>query len=74
MLGHDAARLPRVMARREVAVARLERVIAAVAPRLAWVERLIRPRWPMLFEAARRLFGLVARRLVGLVMLLVGLT
>jgi hypothetical protein len=66
MLGHDAARLPRAMARREVAVARLERVIAAVAPRLAWVEGLIRPRWPRMFEAARRL--------VGLAMLLVGLT
>lgn len=45
MLGHDAARPPRAMARREVPVARLERVIAAVAPRLAWVARLIRPRW-----------------------------
>lgn len=66
MLGHDAARLPWTMARREVAVARLERVIAAVAPRLAWVERLIRPRWPIVFEAARPL--------VGLAMLLVGLT
>lgn len=66
MLGHDAARLPWMMARREVAVARLERVIAAVAPRLAWVERLIRPRWPIVFEAARPL--------VGLAMLLVGLT
>jgi len=66
MLGHDAARLPRSMARREVAVVRLERVIAAVAPRLARVERLIRPGWPMVFEAARRL--------VGLAMLLVGLT
>ena len=66
MLGHDAARLPWAMARREVAVARLERVIAAVAPRLAWVERLIRPRWPIVFEAARPL--------VGLAMLLVGLT
>ena len=44
MLGHEAAALPRAMARREVAVARLERVIAAIIPRLAWVERLIRPR------------------------------
>lgn len=66
MLGHDAARLPRAMARREIAVARLERIIAVLAPRLAWVERLIRPRWPLVFEAARRL--------VGLAMLLVGLT
>lgn len=66
ILGHRAATLPRAMARREVALARLERVIAAVVPRLAWVERLIRPRWPAVFETARRL--------VGVAMLLVGLT
>jgi hypothetical protein len=65
MLGHEAAALPRVMARREVAVARLERVISAVVPRLAWVERLIRP-LAVVFESARRL--------VAMAMLLVGLT
>ena len=66
LLGHDAASLPRVMARREVEVARLARVIAVVAPRLAWAERLIRPRWPELFSTTRRF--------VGLMMLLLGLT
>jgi hypothetical protein len=66
ILGHDAASLPRVMARREVEVARLARVIAVVAPRLAWAERLIRPRWPELFSTTRRF--------VGLMMLLLGLT
>jgi hypothetical protein len=66
MLGHEAAVLPKAMARREVAVARLDRLIAAVVPRLAWVERLIRPRWPEVFGTARRI--------VGVAMLLVGLT
>ena len=57
ILGHETAVLPRVMARREVGVARLARVIAIVAPRLAWAERLIRPRWPDLFQTTRRLTG-----------------
>ena len=54
------------MARREIDVARLERIIAILLPRLTWVERLIRPRWPTVFETARRL--------VGVAMLLVGVT
>ena len=66
ILGHAAATLPRAMARREIDVARLERIIAILLPRLAWVERLIRPRWPTVFETARRL--------VGVAMLLVGVT
>ena len=69
MLGHEGAALPRAIARREVAVARLERVIAAIVPRLAWVERLIRPRWPAVFETARRLVA-VAVLLVGLTLAL----
>ncbi len=66
ILGHEAASLPRAMAQREIDVQRLADVIAMVVPRLAQVERLIRPRWPRLFEALRRL--------VGVAMLLVGLT
>jgi hypothetical protein len=66
ILGHDAAALPRAMARREVDVARLARVVAVVAPRLAWAETLIRPRWSRLFQTTRRL--------VGTAMLLLGLT
>jgi hypothetical protein len=66
MLGHEKASLPRVMARREVGVARLSHVVAVVAPRLAWAERLIRPRWPELFRTSRRL--------TGAAMLLLGLT
>ncbi|MBL6614756.1 MAG: exopolysaccharide biosynthesis protein [Reyranella sp.] len=66
ILGHDKAALPRAMARREIEVERLARVIDVVVPRLAWVERLIRPRWPALFSTTRRL--------VGTGILLVGLT
>jgi hypothetical protein len=66
ILGHDKVVLPRLMARREIAVERLARVVALVAPRLGWAERAIRPRWPELFEATRRL--------TGTAMLLLGLT
>jgi hypothetical protein len=66
VLGHDAAVLPRLVARREVGVERLAAVIRIVVPRLAWLERLIRPRLPPPFETTKRL--------TGIVMLLLGLT
>jgi hypothetical protein len=66
ILGHDAAALPRRIARREVGVGGLARLIGLVVPRLRWVERLVRPRWPMPFQATKRL--------TGIVMLLVGAT
>lgn len=66
MLGHEAAVLPRLVARREISVERLARIVAVVAPRLARIERLFRPRWPSLFQ--------IARRLTGAAMLLLGLT
>lgn len=66
VLGHDVAVLPRPVARRTVGVARLARLVRRVAPRLKWVERLIRPRWPTPFQATKRL--------TGIVMLLLGLT
>jgi hypothetical protein len=66
MLGHEAGVLPRLVARRQVAVDRLARVIRLVTPRLAWLERLIRPRWPTPFQTTKRL--------TGIVMLLLGLS
>ena len=66
MLGQEVAVLPRLIARRKIGVDRLARVVRIVTPRLAWVERLIRPRWPAPFQ--------VAKRLTGIVMLLLGLT
>lgn len=66
ILGHDAATIPRAIARRRLPVERLARAIRFVAPRLAWVERFIRPRWPTPFR--------ITRRLTGLVMLLLGVS
>jgi hypothetical protein len=66
MLGHEAGVLPRLVARRQVAVDRLARVIRLITPRLAWLERLIRPRWPTPFQTTKRL--------TGIVMLLLGLS
>lgn len=66
VLGHRKVLLPRRLARRELAVERLARVIAVVVPRLAWMEKLIRPRSPALFE--------MTRRMTGTAVLLLGLT
>lgn len=59
VLGHDKAVLPRVVTRRKVSVDRLARLIRYVAPKLAWIERLIRPRWPAPFQTTKRLTGVV---------------
>ena len=66
VLGHEQAVLPRLVARREVGVERLAKIIRIVVPWLAWLERLVRPRWPPPFHATKRL--------TGLVMLLLGLS
>ena len=66
VLGHEAAVLPRLVAQRQIEVDRLVPIIRLVAPRLASVERLIRPRWPTPFQTAKRL--------TGIVMLLLGLS
>jgi hypothetical protein len=66
VLGHDKVVLPRVVMRRKVSVERLARIIRSVTPRLASVERLIRPRWPTPFQTTKRL--------TGIVMLLLGLS
>ena len=69
MLGQEAAVLPGLVARRSIAVDKLARVIGFVAPRLAWVERLVQPRWPLLFQTTERLTGFMML-LLGLSMLL----
>lgn len=66
MLGHHAPVLPGFLARRKIAVDKLARAIRIVAPRLRWLETLIRPRWHTGFRALRRL--------TGLLVLLVGVT
>jgi len=65
-MGHEATVLPRIIARRTVGVDKLARVIRILRPRLEWLERLIRPRWPELFR--------ITRWMTGLMMLLLGLT
>lgn len=66
LLGRDVAVLPRLVARRQIGIDKLARVVRAVAPGLRWIERLVRPRWPTPFQATKRL--------TRLVMLLLGLT
>ncbi|CAN5818452.1 hypothetical protein BH11PSE3_BH11PSE3_37870 [soil metagenome] len=66
ILGYRTASLPPIIARQQVGTVALARVIALVVPRLAWFEPMIRPRWPILFEAAERV--------TGIVMLLLGLS
>lgn len=66
LLGRNVASLPRAIERRQVGVEQLSRVIRVVTPRLQWVEHLVRPRWPAPFHTAKRL--------TGLVMLLLGLS
>jgi hypothetical protein len=70
VLGHETVVLPRLMARREVDVARLAHAIAALVPRLTWAERLIRPRWPGLFQSLRLVTGAAAMLLLGLTLTL----
>jgi hypothetical protein len=68
VLGHEVAVLPRFIARKKIGVDRLARIIRIVTPRLAWVERLIRPRWPPPFHTTKWLTGIVML-LLGLSML-----
>jgi hypothetical protein len=68
VFGHEMAALPRVIVSREVGVDRLARVIAAVVPWLAWVEKVIRPRSPGLFETTRPVTG-TAILLLGLTLI-----
>lgn len=68
VLGHEIAELPRFIARRKVGVDGLARVIRIVMPRLVWVERLVRPRWPLPFHTTKRLTGIVTL-LLGLTMI-----
>lgn len=69
LLGHDAAVLPGIVMRLEIRVDKLTRAIRFAAPRIAWVERLIRPRWTTRFHSTKRLTGMVIF-LLGLTMIL----
>lgn len=66
ILGHNAPVLPRVIARRKISVDKLARTIGILTPRLRWMERLIQPRWTIIFRSSKRP--------TGILMLLLGLT
>lgn len=66
ILGHDVAVLPRLITRQNISVEKSARAIRIITPRLEWVERLVRPRWPAPFQTTKRV--------TGIIMLLLGLT
>ncbi len=57
ILARPEPRLPRFIANRRVAVARLARLVARVAPVLRRLERVVRPRWLAEFAATERIVG-----------------
>ncbi len=59
MLGHHTPVLPGFFARRKISVARLARAIRFLVPRLRWLERLFKPRWPMQLWATERITGVL---------------
>ncbi len=66
MLAREAVVLPASLSGRQVQVERLTRVLRWVTPLLLRLERVVRPRWKMPFEATKRV--------VGIVVLLLGIT
>jgi hypothetical protein len=67
--GREVASLPGIVRRRTIRVEKLVRVSRAASSRLAWIERLVHPRWPQAVGATRRLTGIVVL-LLGLTMVL----
>jgi hypothetical protein len=59
MLARPGPTLPRAIAERRVATARVASVFKRATPVLRWLERFIRPRWRAPFEATKRLVGVV---------------
>lgn len=67
--GRDVASLPRFVRQKTIRVEKLARINRAVTSRLAWIERLIRPRWSQTIRATKRLTGVIVL-LLGLTMVL----
>jgi len=67
--GQEVASLPGIVRRRTIRVEKLARISRVAVSRLAWIERLIRPRWPPAIRTTRRLTGSVVLML-GLTMIL----
>ncbi len=59
MLARPGPTLPRFIAQRRVATARVAGVFQRAGPVLRWLERFVRPRWRGPFEATKRVVGVV---------------
>ena len=57
ILGHEAPRLPAILARRKISSRRFIWLLERMAPALRWIERVIRPRWTTPFETVKRAVG-----------------
>jgi len=69
VFGRVTPLLPGVLARRAVPAPKLSRLIDFLAPRLRWIENLVKPRWLPGFEALRRTAGLLVL-LLGIALVL----
>jgi hypothetical protein len=59
ILARPGPTLPRAIAERRVATARVAGVFRRATPVLKWLERFVRPRWQTPFEATKRVVGVV---------------
>jgi hypothetical protein len=55
--GHDGPLLPRRLGSRPIATAKLVSMLSRVVPVLRYLERFVRPRWPMPVEISKRVVG-----------------
>ena len=55
--GHDGPLLPRRLGSRPIATAKLVSMLSRVVPVLRYLERFVRPRWPMPVEISNRIVG-----------------
>jgi hypothetical protein len=55
--GHDGPFLPRRLGSRPIATAKLVSMLSRVVPVLRYLERFVRPRWPMPVEISKRVVG-----------------
>ncbi|TAM94566.1 MAG: exopolysaccharide biosynthesis protein [Rhizobiaceae bacterium] len=55
--GHDGPFLPRRLGSRPIATAKLVSMLSRMVPVLRYLERFVRPRWPMPIEITKRVIG-----------------
>jgi hypothetical protein len=59
MLGRESPTIPRFLASRQISTRHVAGLVARAVPVLERMEKLVHPRWPIPFEATKRLTGLV---------------